>query len=94
MTDIKQVPEIWNWVEIVENDTYRCCEDQHLLIDHIKKCFETEDIYVDTEQLKKYMKISANYVPFSLFPWQKFVIALHDCTYWSDTGMPRWPDLF
>lgn len=94
MTDIKQVPEIWNWVEIVENDTYRCCEDQHLLIDHVKKCFDTEDIYVDTEQLEKYMKIASDYVPFSLFPWQKFVIALHDCCYWSDTGMPRWTDLF
>ena len=34
------------------------------------------------------------YTPFKLFEWQKFVIALHMCTYWDDTGMPRWPDLF
>ena len=41
--------------------------------------------------------ISARPVVFLLsriFPWQKFVIGLHDCTYWKDTGLPRWPDLF
>mgnify|MGYP004559511981 FL=1 len=40
------------------------------------------------------MHLCEQYVPFALFPWQRFVIALHDCTYWDDTGMPRWPDLF
>ena len=40
------------------------------------------------------MHLCEQYVPFELFPWQRFVIALHDCTYWDDTGMPRWPDLF
>lgn len=94
MTDIRKIPEIWEWIDIVENDRYRCCEDQHLLVKHVKKCFWEEEIHVDEEQLKKYMKICDEYVPFKLFPWQKFVLALHDCTYWNKSGMPRWPDLF
>lgn len=40
------------------------------------------------------MHLCEQYVPFELFPWQRFVIALHDCTYWNDSGLPRWPDLF
>lgn len=86
--------EVQEWIDIVENETYKCCEEQHLLVKHVKKCFETEDIEVNEEQLAKYMHLFEAYVPFEIFPWQKFVIALHDCTYWSHNGMPRWPDLF
>ena len=39
------------------------------------------------------MKLCDTYLPFRLFEWQRFVIALHDCTYRAD-GLPRWPDLF
>lgn len=94
MTNIKLIPEIQEWINIVENDIYRCSKDQKLLVKHIKKCFKTEKIHVNTEQLAKYMHLADEYVPFTLFPWQRFVIALHDCTYWDEDGMPRWPDLF
>ena len=94
MTDISRIPEIQDWIDIVENDTYKCSKDQKLLVKHVKKCFKNEKIHVNTEQLSKYMHLAKEYVPFDLFPWQKFIIALHDCTYWDDSGMPRWPDLF
>ena len=87
-------PEVREWIDIVENDTYQCCEEQHLLVEHVQKCFETQDIYIDMEQLHNYMKICEKYIPFPLFPWQKFCIALHDCTYWRGSGQVRWPDLF
>lgn len=94
MTDISQISEIQDWIDIVEQEKFKCCEEQHLLVKRIKKCFATEYIYVDTEQLEKYMNLCKKYVPFELFPWQKFVIALHDCTYLSESKIPRWPDLF
>lgn len=94
MTDIRQIPEIQEWIDIVEQEKYKCCEEQHLLVEYIKKCFAVENIYIDTEQLGKYMCLCDKYVPFMLFPWQKFVIALHDCCYWEVSKMPRWPDLF
>lgn len=87
-------PEVQEWVDIVEKGTYRTCEEQKLLIRHIRNCFEAEDIYIDREQLDHYMGLAEKYIPFGLFPWQRFVVALHDCTYWKDSGMPRWPDLF
>ena len=94
MAPTKICKEVQEWIDIVEQDKIRCCEEQHLLVAHIKKCFETEEIYTDTEQLGNYIRIIEKYLPFKLFPWEKFVIALHDCTYWTDTKQPRWPDLF
>lgn len=94
MAPTKICKEVQEWIDIVEQDKIRCCEEQHLLVAHIKKCFETEDIYTDTEQLGNYIRIIEKYLPFKLFSWEKFVIALHDCTYWTDTKQPRWPDLF
>lgn len=94
MAPTKICKEVQEWIDIVEQDKIRCCEEQHLLVAHIKKCFETEDIYTDTEQLGNYIRIIEKYLPFKLFPWEKFVLALHDCTYWTETKQPRWPDLF
>lgn len=85
---------IQEWIDIVEKGTYATCKEQKALVKRVRWCFEHEAIYVDEEQLEKYLGL-AKYFPFDeVFPWQKFVIALHDCTYWKDTGMPRWPDLF
>lgn len=94
MAPTKICKEVQEWIDIVEQDKIRCCEEQHLLVAHIKKCFETEDIYTDTVQLGNYIRIIEKYLPFKLFPWEKFVLALHDCTYWTETKQPRWPDLF
>jgi phage terminase large subunit-like protein len=89
----KLPPEVTEWMDIVENDTYQCCEEQHLLVKMVRRAFATEDIYIDLEQLGHYMDLLRKYVPLEIFPWEKFVIACHDCTYWRDTGLPRWPDL-
>lgn len=84
---------VQEYVDIVKNDSYRCCEEQKLLIEHVEKCFATEEIYIDEQQLENYLKLET-YLPFGLFPWQRFVLALHDCTYWKINNTPRWPDLF
>lgn len=94
MTSCRFPPEVQEWIDIVEQEKFRCCEEQKLLIEHVRHCFETEAIHIDEEQLAKYMHLADTYLPFKLFPWQRFAIALHDCTYWDDTGQPRWPDLF
>ena len=88
----KLPPEILEYIELVESDSPRACPEQHALVAHIRKCFETEDLTVDLAQLEKYMGLQ-KYFPFDLFPWQKFVIALWDCTYTAD-GMPRWDTVF
>lgn len=81
-------------MEAVESGAVRSSKEVKALMAHVRHCFETEDIYVDQQQLTDYLGL-ARYFPYDeVFPWQEFVIGLHDCTYWRESGMPRWPDLF
>lgn len=85
-------PEVLQYVELVESDTPKACPEQHALCAHIRRCFETEDIYVDLEQLERYLSL-VKYFPYErLFPWEEFVLALWNCTYKAD-GTPRWKTL-
>ena len=37
-------PEVQDYMDIVEKEAYKSCEEQKLLIEHIKKCFNDEKI--------------------------------------------------
>ena len=77
----------------IEADRPRACPEQHALAAHIRHCFETEDLRVDTEQLRHYLSL-ARYFPYErLFPWQECLTALWNCTYTAE-GRPRWKTLF
>lgn len=81
------------YFEAVEADRPRACPEQHALAAHIRHCFETEDLRVDTEQLRHYLSL-ARYFPYErLFPWQECLTALWNCTYTAE-GRPRWKTLF
>ena len=87
-------PHIQQYIDLVESGELRVSKECKALIDHIRYCFETEEIYVNGEQADHYISL-AKYFPWEkLFPWQEFVITLHDCTYYTDGDLPRWPDLF
>lgn len=94
MTSYDFPPEIQEYIDIVENEPFRVCDEQKLLVKHIKRCFETGDIYIDSEQMKSYMSICDKYIPFKLLPWEKFLITLHDCTYKKSNDQPRWRTMF
>ena len=84
---------ILRYLRMVETGEIEACNDQQQLAAYIRRCFANEDIYTDNEQLEKYLGL-AKYFPFErLFEWEAFCIALHLCTFWRDTGRPRWPDL-
>lgn len=87
-------PHIQRFVDAVESGDLRTSKEVKALVEHIKWCFAHEDIYVNDEQADHYLSL-AKYFPFDeIFSWQEFVIVLHDCTYYTDSGLPRWPDLF
>ena len=86
--------EILDYIEQVESGELKACKEQKALVAHVRKCFEREEIFVDVEQLEKYMGL-VKYFPYErLFPWEKFLIALWDCTYWTKTKRPRWKTVF
>lgn len=84
--------EVQEYIDLIENGEINSCKEQKLLIQHIKKVFETENLMVDGVKIEKYMSYQ-KYFPFDLFPWEKFCFVLHNCVFQSN-GMPRWSDLF
>ena len=85
-------PRIQEYLDIVESGTEPMCKQQRQLARLVKKAFETENIHVDSDQLDRYMGQQKHF-PYKLLPWEKFVFALHNCTY-TETGGLRWPILF
>lgn len=80
--------EVLEYIELVESGQPRACPEQHALVALVRRAFETEDLRVETERLKKYLGIQ-KYFPFALFPWEKFLFTLWNCTYTAQ-GRPRW----
>ena len=94
-TNYRDIPELADYIKMVENEGKKGYKKvskwQKKLIKFIKKVFEGEDLIIKTEQLEKYMSLQ-KYFDFGLFEWEKFVFALHCCTFRQD-GLPRFPDL-
>lgn len=88
----KLIPEIKNYIDIVRNKKIAVCKEQKQLCDYIEYCFKNENLYIDEEQLRKYLGLQ-KYFPFKLLEWEVFCFTLHNCTY-SKPGILRWPDLF
>lgn len=83
---------IQEYLDIVDNEVFAVCKEQKLLSRLIKKIFETEKLIIDEERIEKYFDYQ-KYFPFNLFPWEKFVFALHNCVF-KENGLPRFADLF
>lgn len=84
--------EIDDYINFVRSGKIPMCKDQIAICDYTEKCFKTEDIHVDEQQLKHYLNFQ-KYFPFDLLPWEKFIFTLHNCTYQAE-GILRWPVLF
>lgn len=83
---------VTEWFEFMDSYKEYFNEDQWKLRKLVNKSFQIDDIYVDEIQAEKYFSL-ARYLDFKPFPWQKFILGLHLCTYWTETNLPRWPDL-
>ena len=82
---------IQDYIDLVRSGKIEVCKDQLLLCDMVERVFSTEDIYIDEEQLNKYLN-QQKYFPFQLYEWERFCFALHNCTYKAN-GLLRFPDL-
>lgn len=88
-TGVKAIDE---YIAIVRSGEYPVCEEQLKLCKLVERAFMTERLYVDEDQLARYLSYE-KYFPFELFPWERFCFALHNCTYRED-GALRFPILF
>ena len=81
-------PEVLEYIQLVGSGSPRACPEQHALVALVRRAFETEDLQVETGRLEKYLGLQ-KYFPFALFPWEKFLFTLWNCTYTAQ-GRPRW----
>lgn len=88
----KLIPEIQNYVNLVRSGKIKVCKEQLQLMDYVEKCFQEENLIVDTIALEKYLSYQ-KYFPFDLYEWEIFCFTLHNCVF-SKPGILRWPDLF
>ena len=79
------------YIDLIESGEIKSCNEQKLLIQYVKRCFETEDLRINEIQVEKYLSYQ-KYFPFELFPWEIFCFVLHNCVFKTD-GTPRWSDL-
>lgn len=87
-------PRLQTFIDLVESGQLRTSKEVKAVVAYVRKCFDTEDIYVDEDRAAHYIGL-AKYFPYErIFPWQEFVITLHCAVFWEKTGEPRWPDLF
>ena len=85
--------DLYEYVELVESGKYPVCNEQKQLIMMVRNDLEGDTgTYVDHERVSNYMRYQ-KYFPYDLYPWEKFIFILHNCTFRED-GRPRWPDLF
>lgn len=85
-------PEIREYIDLVESGHPRPCKEQIALCEMITRIFQQEELFVDEQLLARYLGIQ-KYWPFDLFPWEKFLFTLWNCTFDAD-GDPRWRVLF
>ncbi len=79
------------YITFVRSGKIAVCREQLQLCDFVERVFATEKLYVDEEQLEKYLSYQ-KYFPFKLFDWEKFCFALHNCVY-KENGSLRFPVL-
>lgn len=84
-----------NYYDLMDKFPDEFCKYQWALRNNVvTPAFQNDNIYFDEEQAINYFGLS-KYLSFEkLFEWEEFVLGLHLCTYWCETGLPRWPDLF
>lgn len=82
---------IRDYIDVVRGGEIAVCKEQLQLCDMVERVFEKEDVYLDEDQLERYLK-NEKYFPFDLFAWEKFCFALHNCVYRAD-GQLRFPEL-
>lgn len=92
--DIEECPEITAYLALIEKPEkdYPVCKEQKMLAKYIRRIFAEETLYINLTQLEKYLSFQ-KYFSYDLFPWEKFLFTLHNCTYRED-GRPRWKEMF
>jgi len=68
-------PYIDKYMQAVETDAITSCKEQKLLMQFLHKKLSSPDIVIDHEIIRKSIEVPAQYFPFELMDWEKFINA-------------------
>lgn len=88
---MKICKEIDEYINFVRSEEAVVCAEQLLLCNFVEKVFMEEDVYVDEEQIERYLGLQKHF-PYKLLEWERFCFVLHNCVYRAD-GQLRFPKL-
>lgn len=71
----KYHPYIDEYMDMVESGKIRACKEQFLLMDFLRWKLDQPGVVIDSEAIYKSVEKPAEYFPFELFAWQRFVNA-------------------
>ena len=80
----KYHPYIDEYMDMVESGKIRACKEQHQLIDFLKWKLDQPGVVIDSEAIYKSVQKPAEYFPFELFAWQRFVNAFIYGVFYED----------
>jgi phage terminase large subunit-like protein len=86
------IPEVAEWLHIVEGGVIPVSKDNHQLCALVRKIFSEEELWLDRKRLDTYLGYQ-QYFPFRLNAPEKFMLALMLCVYMLP-GIPRFETLF
>ena len=90
--DPDSIPEVAEWLHMVEDGAIVACEEQHLLCKMVRRVFANERLWLDRERLDRYLGYQKLF-PFNLDCVERFMLALVLCLYTKE-GVPRFDKLF
>lgn len=90
---MKEIPAaVSEYLDIIDREELPVCDEQKQLAVLIRSILTEEDVHFNEPQLEKYLSYQKHF-PYNLFPWEKFIFALHNTLYRAD-GLLRFSELF
>lgn len=90
--DPETIPEVAEWLHVVEDGIIVACQEQHQLCAMVRRIFASEKLWLDRKRLDTYLSYQ-RFFPFKLNAPEKFMLALMLCVY-MQPGIPRFKVLF
>lgn len=90
--DPDSIPEVAEWLCMVETGQIVACREQHMLCTMVRRVFANERLWLDRKRLDWYLSYQKLF-PFNLDCIERFMLALMLCLY-SEDGVPRFDKLF
>ena len=80
MTNCKLIDD---YISDIRSGKIPASKEMHQACDYIERKLDDPDVLIDTPKAEKAIELIEKYFQMTLFPWERFIIALIHCYYRS-----------